>query len=295
MSVAKFIPTIWSARLLAHLDKAHVYGALVNRDYEGEIKNFGDTVKINQIGDITIKDYQKGRDIADPDELDGDQNTLTIDQAKYFNFAIDDVDKAQVNPKLMDEAMQRAAYGMNDVTDGFIAGLMAVGAINNGGADVLGDDTTPLVPTKDTAYDMLVDLGTDLTEKNVPTMGRFVVVPAWFHGLLLKDQRFVGNGTDYNKALIEGGEVGAAAGFKVYLSNNVPCTQTKDESGKVTSVTKYKIVGGTTAATSFAEQILETEAYRPEKRFSDAVKGLHVYGAKVLQGKALSVLTVNRK
>lgn len=283
MSVANFIPTLWSARLLAHLDKAHVYAALVNRDYEGEIKNYGDTVKVNQIGDVTIKNYTKGLDIDDPEELAGDQQELKIDQAKYFNFSIDDVDNAQTNPKLMDEAMQRAAYGMNDTTDGFLANLMAVGAINNG--DNLGTDEAPLLPTAETAYDMLVDLGTDLTEKNVPTMGRWVVVPAWFHGLLLKDKRFVGNGTDYNKALIEGGEVGVAAGFQVNLSNNVPNT----------TGTKYKIIAGTNAAASFAEQILKTEAYRPEKRFSDAVKGLHVYGAKVFQGKCLSVLTANRK
>ena len=120
MSVAKFIPTIWSARLLEHLDKAHVYAALVNRDYEGEIKNFGDKVKINQIGDITIKDYTKGSDIDDPEELTGSDQELVIDQAKYFNFSIDDVDNAQTNPKLMDEAMQRAAYGMNDTTDSWI-------------------------------------------------------------------------------------------------------------------------------------------------------------------------------
>lgn len=286
MSVAKFIPTIWSARLLEHLDKAHVYAALVNRDYEGEIRNFGDKVKINQIGDITIKDYTKGSDIEDPEELTGSDQELVIDQAKYFNFSIDDVDNAQTNPKLMDEAMQRAAYGMNDTTDSYIAGLMAVGAVNNDAdGSVLGNDTTPMVPTAETAYDMLVDLGTDLTEKNVPTQGRWVVVPAWFHGLLLKDKRFVGNGTDYNKALIEGGEVGVAAGFQVSLSNNVPNT----------TDTKYKIIAGTNRAASFAEQILKTEAYRPEKRFSDAVKGLHVYGAKVTQGKALSVLTANRK
>lgn len=292
MSVTNFIPTIWSARLLAHLDNVHVYAKLVNRDYEGEIKNFGDTVKINQIGDIAIKDYTKGTDIADPDDLDGSQTTLTINQAKYFNFAIDDVDNAQTNPKLMDEAMKRAAYGMNDVTDAFIANLMAVGAINNG--KNLGSDATPLVPTADTAYDMLVDLGTDLTEKNIPRVGRWVVVPAWFHGLLLKDKRFVGNGTDYNKALIEGGEVGVAAGFTVHLSNNVPFTTATDETTKVTTASKYKIVGGTNLVATYAEQILKTEAFRPEKRFSDAVKGLHVYGAKVTQGKGLSVLTLNR-
>lgn len=282
MSVANFIPTIWSARLLAHLDKKHVYAALVNRDYEGEIKNYGDTVKINQIGDITIKDYEKGRDIDTPEDLSGDQTILTIDQAKYFNFSIDDVDKAQVNPKLMDAAMQRSAYAMNDVTDKWLANLMYLAAQNNG--NNLGSDDSVVVPTKNDAYDYLVDLGTDLTEKDVPTEGRWVVVPAWYHGLLLKDNRFVGNGTDYNKALIEGGEVGVAAGFRVWLSNNVPNTDGA----------KYKVIAGTNAGGSYAEQILETKAYSPEKRFADAVKGLHVYGGKVVQPKCLSVLTASK-
>lgn len=111
---------------------------------------------------------------------------------------------------------------------------------------------------------------------------KMAMAPTRFHTMA---KRFVGNGTDYNKALIEGGEVGVAAGFQVSLSNNVPNT----------TGTKYKIIAGTNRAASFAEQILKTEAYRPEKRFSDAVKGLHVYGAKVTQGKALSVLTANRK
>lgn len=282
MSVTNFIPTLWSARLLRHLDKKHIYANLVNRDYEGEIKNFGDTVKINQIGDVEIKDFEKGRDIDTPDELTGDQLMLTIDQGKYFNFAVEDADNAQTNPKLMDKAMQRAGYGMNDVTDSFLANLLYV---NASAKNMLGTDDTPLVPTKTDAYDMLVDLGTLLTEANVPMTGRWVVVPAFYHGLLLKDSRFVGNGTDYNKAILEGGEVGVAAGFRILLSNNVPNTDG----------TKYKIVAGTNEAGSYAEQILKTEAYRPEKRFADAVKGLHVYGAKVLQPDCLAVLTVNKK
>jgi len=282
MSVTNFIPTIWSARLLEHLDKKHVYANLLNRDYEGEIRNFGDTVKINQIGDVEIKDYVKSTDIEAPDELSGDQLTLTIDQAKYFNFGIDDVDAAQVNPKLMDKAMMRAGYGMNDVTDRFAANLLYVGV---DAANVLGNDTTPIVPTADDAYDALVDLATLLTEADVPMEGRWAVIPAWYHGFLLKDKRFVGNGTDYNKAILEGGEVGVAAGFRVSLSNNVPNT----------AGTKYKIIAGTNEAGSYAEQILKTEAYRPEKRFSDAVKGLHVYGAKILQPKCVAVMTANKK
>lgn len=281
MSVANFIPTIWSARLLRHLDKKHVYANLLNRDYEGEIKNFGDTVKINQIGEVTIKDYEKGKDIEVPDDLSGDQLMLTIDQAKYFNFAVDDVDNAQTNPKLMDKAMQRAGYAMNDTTDSFAANLLYV---NAAAENMLGTDDSPLVPTADSAYDMLVDLATLLTESNVPMEGRWAVIPAWYHGFLLKDKRFVGNGTDYNKAILEGGEVGMAAGMRILLSNNVP-----NSTG-----TKYKIIAGTNEAGSYAEQILKTEAYRPEKRFADAIKGLHVYGAKVLQPKCLSVLTANK-
>lgn len=279
MAIKNFIPQLWSARLLEHLDKAHVYANLVNRDYEGEITNFGDTVKINQIGDITVKDYTKGSDIDDPEELTGTQQLLTIDQSKYFNFGIDDVDNAQTNPKLMNEAMTRSAYAMNDVTDTFLANLMAVNAGNK-----VGDDSTPVVPTKETAYDLLVDLGTALTESNVPLAGRWVVVPAWYHGLLLKDDRFVKGGTDYNKSILEGGYVGVAGGFQVWLSNNVPNT-----SGE-----KYKIIAGVNAGTSYAEQLLEVEGYRPEKSFKDAIKGLHVYGGKVLQPKALAVLTANK-
>ena len=279
MSVKNFIPQIWSARLLAHLDKIHVYAGLVNRDYEGEIKQYGDTVKINQIGDITIKKYT-GAKIDDPDELTGEQNTLVIDQANYFNFAIKDVDNAQTNPKLMNEAMARAAYGLNDTVDSLLAGIMVAGA-----AGAIGSDESPIVPTKDDAYDLLVDLGTELTEKNVPLVGRWVVVPPFYHGLLQKDSRFVGNGTDVNMAILQGGHIGAAAGFQIYVSNNVPNTEGA----------KYKILGGTNAGASFAEQITETEGYRPESNFSDAVKGLHLCGVKVLQKNALATLTVNRK
>lgn len=278
MSVKNFIPTIWSARLLENLNKTHVYAGLCNRDYEGEIKAYGDTVKVNQLGRITVKDYEG--DIDDPEDLTGTQQLLTIDQKKYFNFAIDDVDNAQTNPKLMNGAMEESAYALNDVTDSFIANLMAV----NAGA-AIGDDVTPIVPTKDTAYDLLIDLNTALTENNVPLAGRWAVLPAFYYGLLLKDNRFVGNGTDFNTAVLTGASIGMAGGFNIHVSNNVPNTDGA----------KYKIIGGTTMATSYAEQVLEVEAYRPEKRFSDAVKGLHVYGAKVLQPKALAVLTANKK
>lgn len=281
MAFSNFIPEVWSARLLEHLDKVHVYAGLMNRDYEGDIRAFGDTVHINQVGSITISDYT-GSDIADPQELDSAMQDLVIDQAKYFNFQIKDVDNAQSNPKLVDAAMQRASYGMNDVIDQYLASLLLAGV---DAGNVLYGDTDSVVPTSANAYDYLVDLGVALTEANVPVMGRWVVVPPWYHGLLLKDARFVGNGTGYNQAVLQGGLVGEAAGFQIHLSNNVPNT----------SGGKYKIIAGTNAAGAFAEQLVELEAYRLEKNFSDAVKGLHVYGAKVVQPTALAVMTCDKE
>ena len=281
MAFSNFIPEVWSARLLEHLDKVHVYAGLMNRDYEGDIRAFGDTVHINQLGKITINDYD-GTDINDPEELDGTQQNLVIDQAKYFNFQIKDIDNAQSNPKLVDSAMQRASYDMNDTIDQYLAGLLLAGCDSQ---NILYNDSTVVTPTAENAYDYLVDLGTALSESNVPMLGRWVVLPPWYHALLLKDPRFVGNGTGYNQAVLQGGLVGEAAGFQIHLSNNVPNT----------GGAKYKVIAGTNAAGSFAEQLVELEAYRLEKNFSDAVKGLHVYGAKVLQPKALAVMTVNKQ
>lgn len=289
MSIDNFIPKIWSARLLEHLDNNHVYGNIVNRDYEGEIASAGDTVNINQIGDVTISNYTKNTDINSPETLSDAQKTLIIDQQKYFNFQVDDVDRAQQKPKIMDRAMQRAAFGMNSVIDGYIASLYTNVDTNN----KIGDDTTPKTPNSTTAYDFLVDLSVKLDEASVPEQGRYCVVPAWYHGLLRKDDRFVHATEMGDNVLTTGtltgrkatnGLIGEVAGMSVYKSNNVPNT----------SGAKYKIIAGYSGAITFAEQIVEVEAYRPEKRFADAVKGLHVFGAKVTHPTGIAVLTADR-
>jgi hypothetical protein len=320
MAFESFIPEVWSARLLEHLDKIHVYASLMNRDYEGDIKAFGDTVHINQLGAITIRDYD-GSDIAQPEELDGEQQNLVIDEAKYFNFQVKDIDNAQSNPKLIDSAMQRSSYGINDEIDRYLASLLVSGAKSE---NVLYDADHAVTPTAANAYDYLVDLATVLSENNVPMLGRWCVIPPWYHALLLKDERFVGNGTGYNQAVLQGGVVGEAAGFQIHLSNNVPHVYAKtsdeavsegksyyvlDESGMYVPVAQPKtadigdyyeqgsaqqVLSGTNAAGSFAEQLVELEAYRLEKNFSDAVKGLHVYGAKVVQPSALAMMCVER-
>lgn len=283
MALDNFIPEIWSANLLSNLNKTHVYGqdSLVNRDYEGDISQAGDTVRINSIGRVTIGNYTKNTDIGAPETLTDSQKTLVVDQQKYFNFQVDDIDKAQQNPKVMAEAMREAAYGLNDATDTFLASFHSDAAA----ANLIGSDVTPatLASAAD-AYEHLVDLGVLLDEQNIPSEGRSVVVPSWFHGLLLKDDRFVKSGADSAASTLANGEVGQAANFRVLKSNNVPNT----------AGAKYKIQASHRMARSFAEQIVSTEAYRPEKRFADAVKGLHVYGAECVRPEALAVLTVDR-
>lgn len=278
MAVDTFIPEIWSARLLSHLDSELVYANLCNRDYEGEIRQYGDTVHINSIGDPTIKDYTKNTDIDAPEDLSTEEQVLKIDQKKYFNISIDDVDKVQARGALLDEAMSRAGYGIADEIDKYIAGLMKAGKIVKG----LGTDSTPLNVDESSAYGLLVNMKVALDKAGVPKRGRWVVVPPEYEGYMLLDPRFAYNTQDSNERL-ETGIVARAAGFEIHVSNNVPNT----------SEQKYKIMASYNGSTSFAHQITEVKAYSPEKRFADAVKGLDVYGAKVTRDKAIAVATVN--
>lgn len=266
-----FIPELWSARLLANLDKTHVFPACVNRDYEGEIRNFGDTVRINKFGDITIDDYTRAQGVGTPtDPGAGTQQVLVIDQAKYFNFKVEDIEAVQANVALMEKAMQRAAYGIADVIDKHIAAHVAEAAIMM--------DESEAVLTKDNAYDLLVDAKVALNKHNVPAAGRFVVVPPEFIGLLEKDDRY----TKYADAdVMANGVKGRVAGFDVRESNNVV-----EDSGV------YSIMAGTDMAISYAGQIAKIEAFRPEASFADACKGLYVFGSKVVEKDALACIKV---
>jgi hypothetical protein len=275
MSVQNFIPTIWSARLNEGFKRNLVYGNCVNTDYEGEIEGQGSSVKINSIGAVTIGDYDKSAGIGKPEELTSEQRTLLIDQAKYFNFQVDDIDKAQANVDLLEEGIKEAAFGLANTADRYIAGFYTEVKAGN----TIGDDTTPIVPTKSDAYDYLVDLGEILDESDVPEDNRFVVVPAWFYGLLVKDPRFT-----KEMDVMRTGFVGNIDNMAVYKSNNVPNT----------TGTKYKIIAGHKSAISFAGQVDSVEAYRPESQFSDAIKGLQVYGAKCIKPEGIAVLTANK-
>lgn len=282
MAINNFIPTVWSGMILAALMKSHVFASpgVISRDYEGEITGKGDSVKINSIGDVTVKDYTKNTNIDDPEVLDDASQILVIDQQKYFNFQVDDIDKAQQNPKVMGEATDRAAYGLKDVLDSYLASLYT----DIAAANFIGSDGSPtVIDTAAKAYENLVDLGVLLDESDVPSDGRFIVVPPWFEGRMLKDDRFVSFGTSGNVDRLVNGAIGEAAGFTIYKSNNVSAASSK-----------WKIIAGHPMGWNLAEQIVQTEAFRPEKRFSDAIKGLHVYGAKVTRPTALACLIASK-
>jgi hypothetical protein len=282
MTINNFIPAIWAARLLENLNNAHVFADLCNRDYEGEIKAVGDTVKINSIGHVTIGDYTKNTNLGDPETLTDAQSTLLINLAKDFNFQVDDVDKAQGKPGVMNAAMDDAAWGLSDAIDKIIAAFHTLTpAANKIGADAGSAKFGTVLTVGSSMYDYLVDMGVLLDQNNTPKKGRWVVLPPWAHGVLQKDSRFVAatqSGTD----ILQNGVVGRAAGFDIRVSNNV----TNDAQ----TVPTYRIMAGYPGTISYAEQLSEVIAYRPEKRFADAVKGLLLAGAKVVRPANLVTL-----
>ena len=196
--------------------------------------------------------------------------TLRIDQAKYFNFQIDDVDRAQSNPKLMDEAMRVAAAGLADVADSYVYSLYT---------DAIANITDDAV-TAEKIVDHIINLKTKMLIAGVSSSDDIVLeVTPEVAALILKAKIDLGtNNTD----ALETGLLGKIAGCKIYVSKNVVI----DDNGF------HQCLFRTKRAVAFAEQISEVEAYRPEKRFADAVKGLHLYGAKVVYPDEFMVLCV---
>ncbi|MFI6814435.1 coat protein [Nonomuraea sp. NPDC050328] len=275
MAITRFRPEIWSALLLSSLKRAHVYASLCNTNYEGEIRAAGDTVRITSISRPTINTYTRNNDIS-YEELTDAQRTLVVDQEKYWAITVDDVDAAQARANVVPEAMSESSYGLRDVVDRYVASLYTGVA----SANRLDAGAARVIDAPGEAYDTLVDLGVKLDEADVPAEGRWVVIPAWFHGLMQKDPRFTDASASGTTETLRNGYVGDAAGFRLHKSNNTP-NPTADQ---------RVIMAGVPQAITFAEQILKTEALRSEVRFADRVRGLHVYGAKLLRPDCISTV-----
>lgn len=271
MTIATFVPEVWAAELQTALEKALVFGSalVINRDYEGDIAQAGDTVHINAIGDPTISTYTRGGTLVYED-VNTTEQTLVVDQAKSFSFKVDDIDKRQAAGDVMPKSMQRAGYKMRDLVDQYVEAIFAGVASANAVGTVAVPAATPTA-----AYDsILVPLRVKLDEASVPTEGRFVVVPPWLHGRLIRDDRFVrSDAAGGSIGGVQGnGFVGSAAGFNVLVSNNT-ANVTGDD---------YRVSAGVPDAITYANQIAETEALRLQTTFADAVRGLNLYGSKLL-------------
>ena len=271
MAITNFISTVWSENLLKQLDKKYIGVLNCNRDYEGDIKNQGSVVKICGVGDVTVSDYTKNSDMSAPETLSDTTRLLNINKAQYFNFQIDDVDRAQSNPKLMDAAMSKAAAALANAADSYVFSLYPDASYT------IDEDNA----TAENIVNHIIDLKTELMKADVMDAEDIVVElsPA-VAGLLLKAKIDISTN---NYDALESGLLGRIAGCKVYVTNNV----------FVDEDDYHKCFVRTKRAIAFAEQLSEIEAYRPEKRFSDAVKGLHLYGAKVVYPKELVVVRMN--
>jgi N4-gp56 family major capsid protein len=279
MAITQAIPQIWSARILAKLEKNLIFTqpGVVNRDYEGDITADGDRVHIHSFNDLTVASYVKNTTVISYEQLTDTRVTLLIDQSKYFAFKVDDLDDAQMRPELIDAAADRAAYQLAEESDGYVSGLYS-------GASTAAPDNT-IETTQFTAtnvYQKLVDLSVLMDQVNLPAEGRYAIVPPWVKGLLLQNSTFV---TASQPSVVLNGQIGQIAGLNILVSNNVKTTGT----APVVS----HIMAGHPSALAYAEQIVGVEGIRLEGSFADAVRGLHLYGAKVLDGARLFDLMAN--
>lgn len=284
MAVDTFIPEVWSADLLVALRENLVFGqpGIINRDYEGDIAQYGDTVHIGHLSRPTISTYTKNSTTIAPQTLTTTDDTLVIDQSKYFAFEVDDVDARQVRDggQLLNRAANDAAFGLSEVVDTFLAGLMTTTA---------GNVLTPgAAATSDAAYKILLALKLKLDKAKVPAAGRFVIVSPEFYSLVLQDSRFIYAQQYGSTDPIQNGEVGRILGFQVMVSLNLP----QGTAGTLPAVSNF-VVAGHAIATTYAEQINKVEAYRPQDSFGDAIKGLHLYGSKIVRPEALAVMDVD--
>lgn len=269
MSWNNFIPKVWSANFIREKERVLVFGGVCNREYEGEISGAGDRVKVSTIGDITVDDYVKNTTSITPESLSDASRELIIDQSKYFAFAVDDLDSLQMKPKMMSEAERKAAVAMKNVQDQYIAALATQAGLGHPSYPI----GTPANITSDNVEQIFAECAEEMMVKDVEMERLFAIIPPWLHTKLY----LAGLGTlSQNVEVWNNGRVGRFAGFDLRVSNNVVKNSTSWDISQI-------VMGVLGESIALAEQLVKVEAFRPESSFSDAVKGLHVYGAKVMR------------
>ena len=278
MSNKYFTPEVWSASILENFHNQAVLTSLTNREYEGEAKS-GSEVHIAGIVDVKIKDYKTGALPAasgvgkqprttTPDTVDATGIDLLIDQEKSFDFLVDDIDRAQSN-KSFDEYTKSAGIGLVEDAETFLTGLLSTqGTVKTGLAN----------PTDWTsAYNIMLALRGTLTNAKVPMAERVLLVNAEFESFLLSDGSKL---TAFDKSNTTEGLreaiIGRVLGFDVVVSSWM------DNS-------KPMAIGFHKPSVAYVSQITEVESMRAENTFADRVRGLHVYGGKVVRPSAVQI------
>ena len=274
MAITNFIPSVWSEVLLEELSHKYVGVANCNRDFDGDIKEMGSEVRICGVNPISIFNYEKNSDMPSAEELTDSSVVVPISNARAFNFIVDDVDRAQAHPKLMKAAMKNAAEAIARDADEFVYGLYHCVDPENTVSDTNA--------TYESILDLIIKAREIILEGGACDSNDIVleVSPA-VASLILKAK--IMYGTSDNAKPLESGYLGNFCGCEVYVSNNIAYDI---EGGKKI----YNCYMRTKRAIAFVDQFTKIDAYRPENRFADAVKGLHLYGGSVIYPKELVVL-----
>jgi len=292
---SKFIPQIWSTKLVIKFYKSTVFGEISNTDYEGEIKKFGDKVIIRTVPDTQIKTYSKGMKLV-YDQYESANVELNIDKGKYFAFTVDSVDKRQSDIAFVEKWSEDASYQMKmAVDDDVLNNIYPDAHAKNKGATAgfvsssfdLGAAAAPEAISKDNILGYIVDCGSVLSEQNVPETGRWMVIPVWMANCIkksdLKDASMTGDAV----SPLRNGRIGVIDQFTLYITNNYRSVTDGAD-------TCYNILFGTKAATTFAAQMTEMETLANPDAFGQLIRGLNVYGYEVIKPEALGVLYVKK-
>jgi len=290
-----FLPSVYSKKVMNFFRKASVIEAITNTDYAGEISSFGDSVKIIKEPVISVSDYTRNSDTTET-RLTDQEITLVVDSAKAFKFIVDDIESNMSHVNFKEMASSSAAYALKDSYDAAVLATMFAGCSASSPNHILGSDSAVDLAagtfdgtggldigfgsSEHDPLDLMGRMARLLDEQNVPEEGRwFVASPDFYEVLGQSSSKLLS--VDYNggQGSIRNGLVssGKLRGFDMYKSNNIAAT----------SNAAGKCMAGHMSSTATANTILSTEVLRDPTSFGDIVRGLHVYGAKVLRDDAL--------
>ena len=290
-----FLPAIYSKKVLNFFRKASVVEAITNTDYAGEISAYGDSVNIIKEPVISVYDYTRGQDTTQT-KLTDQELSLVVDSAKAFKFIVDDIETKMSHVNFKEVASSSAAYALKDSFDAAVLATMFSGVSSSSPDHVLGSDNATdlaagtfdgtgnldigFASGEHDPIDVLARMARLLDEQNVPEEGRwFVAGPDFYEVLGQASSKLLSVDFNAGQGSIRNGLVssGKLRGFDMYKSNNIAST----------SNAAGKCLAGHISSTATAQTIISTEVLRDPSSFGDIVRGLHVYGAKVLRGEAL--------